>query len=233
VNLSRDDQFHVSPAAARADLCEVRDEDLIVQVQNGQRKAYDELVSRYKGRLYSFILRMVKDADLAEELTQETLIRVYIHAAKYREIAKFSTWIFTIATNLVRNKMRQKSRRPWTVSLNPAPDEDEVPVDPADSRADTSAAVEREELAALINEATNRIPEKYRIPFLLREVEQLSYEEIQQVTGLKLGTVRSRINRARNRFRQIIKPLLKNETLLAELESIEARAAEEDDNDRH
>ncbi len=233
MNLSRDDHFNVSPAAARVDLCDVRDEDLIVQVQNGQRKAYDELVSRYKGRLFSFILRMVKDADLAEELTQETLIRVYIHAAKYREIAKFSTWIFTIATNLVRNKMRQKSRRPWTISLNPAPDDDEVPVDPADTRADTSAEVEREELAALINEATSRIPEKYRIPFLLREVDQLSYEEIQQVTGLKLGTVRSRINRARNRFRLLIKPLLKNESLLAELEQIEARAAEDDDNDRH
>ena len=232
MNLSRDDHFSVSPASARADLCEVRDEDLIVQVQNGQRKAYDELVARYKGRLFSFILRMVKDADLAEELTQETLIRVYIHAGKYREIAKFSTWVFTIATNLVRNKMRQRSRRPWTIALNPAPDDDEIPVDPADSRADTSAGIEREEMAALINEATARIPEKYRVPFLLREVDQLSYEEIQQVTGLKLGTVRSRINRARNRFRQLIKPMLKNETLLAELEQIEARAAE-DDNSQH
>jgi len=228
VNLSRDDQFDVSPAAARLAMAEVRDEDLIIQVQNGQRKAFDELLARYKGRLFSFILRMVKDADLAEELTQETLIRVYIHAGKYREIAKFSTWVFTIATNLVRNKMRQKSRRPWTIALNPAPDDDEVPVDPADSRADTSAGIEREELAVLINEATARIPEKYRVPFLLREVEQLSYEEIQQVTGLKLGTVRSRINRARNRFRQLIKPMLKNETLLAELEMIEARSAEED-----
>lgn len=232
MNLSRDDQFSVSPASARVELCDVRDEDLIVQVQNGHRKAYDELVSRYKGRLFSFILRMVKDADLAEELTQETLIRVYIHAAKYREIAKFSTWVFTIATNLVRNKMRQRSRRPWTISLNPAPDDDEMPVDPADNRADASAQVEREELAGLINEATAKIPEKYRIPFLLREVEQLSYEEIQQVTGLKLGTVRSRINRARNRFRQLIKPMLKNETLLAELEQIEARVAE-DDNNQH
>ncbi len=69
VNLSRDDQFNVSPASARVDLCGVRDEDLIVQVQNGQPKAYDELVARYKGRLFSFILRMVKDPDLAEELT--------------------------------------------------------------------------------------------------------------------------------------------------------------------
>jgi len=228
VNLSRDEQLHGSTAASRVALRDLRDEDLIVEVQNGSQKAYDELVARYKGRLFSFILRMVKDPDLAEELTQETLIRVYIHAAKYREIARFSTWVFTIATNLVRNKMRQRSRRPRTISIDPAPDEDHMPVDPVDHRADSSDAVQREELAEVIAEATSKIPEKYRIPFLLREVDQLSYEEIQQVTGLKLGTVRSRINRARNRFRQLIKPMLRNETILAELERIEARAAETD-----
>lgn len=228
MNLSRDENVHGSPAQARADLRDVRDEDLIVLVQNGQRKAFDELVARYKGRLFSFILRMVKDPALAEELTQETLIRVYLHADKYREIAKFSTWVYTIATNLVRNKMRQRSRRPLLLSLNPAPEDDEMPLDPPDPVADPSEGVQREELAGLMAEATSRIPEKYRIPFLLREVEQLSYEEIQQVTGLKLGTVRSRINRARTRFRQAIKPLLRNESLLAELERIEARAAAED-----
>jgi len=227
VNLSRDEFVQGSPSARRAFFADVRDEDLIVLVQEGQKKAYDEVVSRYKGRLFAFILRMVKDPTLAEELTQETLIRVYIHAAKYREIAKFSTWVFTIATNLVRNKMRQRSRRPFMLSLNPAPNDDEMPVDPADGEADASASIEREELADLINEATAKIPEKYRIPFLLREVDELSYEEIQQVTGLKLGTVRSRINRARTRFRSLIKPLLRNEALLAELEQIEARTAEE------
>jgi RNA polymerase sigma-70 factor (ECF subfamily) len=227
--LSRDDHVHGTPPAARTDLRDVRDEDLIVQVQNGQRRAYDELVSRYKGRLFSFILRMVKDPTLAEELTQETLIRVYIHAEKYREIARFSTWVFTIATNLVRNKMRQRSRRPRLVSLNPAPEDDEMPVDPPDRSADPSESIQRDELERIMAEAASRVPEKYRIPFLLREVEQLSYEEIQQVTGLKLGTVRSRINRARNRFRQLIKPMLRNETLLAELEEIEARVAAEDE----
>jgi RNA polymerase sigma-70 factor (ECF subfamily) len=231
VNLSREDNLNGTPAPRRVELRDIRDEDLIVMVQEGKKKAFDELVARYKGRLFSFILRMVKDPTLAEELTQETLIRVYVHAAKYREIAKFSTWVFTIATNLVRNKMRQRSRRPRVVSLNPAPEDDEMPVDPADAAADPSESIHREELAALINDATSRIPEKYRIPFLLREVDQLSYEEIQQVTGLKLGTVRSRINRARNRFRQLIKPMLKNETLLHELERIEARAAEEKDKD--
>ena len=228
MNLSLEN-YHAGPDSGAEGLKEIRDEDLVVLVQKGHRRAFDEIVSRYKGRLYSFTLRMVKDPGLAEEMTQETLIRIYMHADKYREIARFSTWVFTIATNLVRNRMRQQSRMPRLLSLNPAPDEDELPVDPPDPHADPSQSVEREELGRLINQATAKIPEKYRVPFLLREVEQLSYEEIQQVTGLKLGTVRSRINRARNRFRQNIKPLLKNEELLAQLEQIEARAQTEDD----
>lgn len=228
MNPSRDDIISGSRAGAGS-LQELRDEDLVVLVQQGQRRAFDEIVARYKGRLYAFILRMVKDPGLAEELTQETLIRVYLHADKYREIARFSTWVFTIATNLVRNRMRQQSRLPRLLSLNPVPDDDEVPLDPPDPHADPSRDLEGEELGRLINEATARIPERYRIPFLLREIEQLTYEEIQQVTGLKLGTVRSRINRARTRFRQNIKPLLRNETLLAELERIEARAQAEEE----
>ncbi|HOX26308.1 MAG TPA: sigma-70 family RNA polymerase sigma factor [Candidatus Krumholzibacteria bacterium] len=224
----RDD--HVpGPNGAAEGLKEMRDEDLIVLVQKGHRRAFDEIVGRYKGRLFSFTLRMVKDASLAEELTQETLIRVYMHAEKYREIARFSTWVFTIATNLVRNRMRQQSRSPRFLTLNPVPDEDEQLVDPPDPVADPSRSIESEELGRLISAATAKIPEKYRVPFLLREVEQLSYEEIQRATGLKLGTVRSRINRARHRFRQNVKPLLRNEALLAELERIEARAETEED----
>ncbi len=227
MNVSRDEQFPMTHRAQLEELKEISDEQLIFRVQQGQRKAFDEIVSRYKGRLFSFILRMIKDPTTAEELTQETLIRVYIHADKYREIARFSTWVFTIATNLVRNLVRKRSRRPRLLSLNPAPEEDEMPMDPADPHANPTKDVESEELGQLIALATSKIPEKYRIPFLLREVEQLTYEEIQQATGLKLGTVRSRINRARNRFRQLIKPLLKNETLLAELEQLEARAQDE------
>lgn len=221
--LARKDSPGQPQSHGTAGLQGLRDEDLIAQVQQGQRRAFDELVVRYKGRLFSFILRMVHDPTEAEELTQDTLIRAYVHADKYREIARFSTWIFTIATNLVRNRIRQKRREPAWLILNPAPEDDEMPVDPPDPGPDPTQALEGRELGRLISLATSRIPEKYRVPFLLREVEQLSYEEIQQVTGLKLGTVRSRINRARARFRKNIKPLLRNETLLVELERLEAR----------
>lgn len=127
--------------------------------------------------------------------------------------------------------MRRRARRPRMFSLNPTPDSDELPLDPPDPDMDPSRDVEGEELGKLIALATSKIPEKYRIPFLLREVNELSYEEIQQVTGLKLGTVRSRINRARNRFRQLIKPLLKNETLLADLERLEEKMLSDKDDE--
>lgn len=223
------DRHNDVPSPRPAAYAELRDEDLIALVQQGQKRAYDELVRRFKGRLYSFILRMVGDPVEAEELAQDTLIRAYIHADKYREIAKFSTWLFTIATNLVRNQVRKRKRQPFLLTLDPAPeDDDRAPLDPADPVADPTRDIEGDELGRLIAEATRQIPEKYRIPFLLREVEELSYEEIQQVTGLKLGTVRSRINRARNRFRANIKPLLKNEALLEELERLEARMGADD-----
>lgn len=210
---------------------DLRDEDLIALVQQGQKRAYDELVRRFKGRLFSFILRMVADPVEAEELAQDTLIRAYIHADKYREIARFSTWLFTIATNLVRNRVRKRKRTPYMLNLDPAPlSDDDIPLDPPDPHADPTLQLEGQELGDLMAEATAQIPEKYRIPFLLREVEQLTYEEIQQVTGLKLGTVRSRINRARNRFRANIKPLLRNETLLKDLERLEAEMNNKEEN---
>lgn len=218
------DNIHEPGSRPSQQIMDLRDEDLIALVQQGQRKPYDILVNRYKDRLFNFILRMVANPTKAEELTQETLIRAYINADKYREIAKFSTWLFTIATNLVRNDIRKEKRKPTTITLDPAPDEDRIPVDPADLNSNPSDEIQRQELADIIALAASQIPEKYRTPFLLREIEEMSYEEIQEATGLKLGTVRSRINRARTRFRKAIKPLLKNETLLKELELIEQRS---------
>ncbi len=227
MGLKMTDKFENLTPQPRGHLVDQRDEDLIALVQQGQKRAYDELVRRYKGRLYSFILRMVADPVEAEELAQDTLIRAYIHADKYREIARFSTWLYTIATNLVRNRVRRLKRQPRTLVLDPAPENDEIPLDPPDTRADPTQRIEGRELGEIIACATSQIPEKYRIPFLLREVEELTYEEIQQVTGLKLGTVRSRINRARTRFRKLIKPMLRKESLLAELEALEAKMDEE------
>jgi RNA polymerase sigma-70 factor (ECF subfamily) len=195
----------------RAKLKDLTDEQLMLRVQEGHTASFDLLVERYKDRLFNYLLRLVGNRDDAEEIAQEALVKAYIHAGKYKTIAKFSTWLYTIATNLVRNRMRSRSRAPQIFSLwskRGSEGDEEKLIDIVDPNRTPEDKINDVELGEIINRAIEQIPEKYRTSFVLREINQLSYEEIAAVTGLKLGTVRSRINRARNCFRQIIEPIL-------------------------
>ena len=195
----------------RAKLKDLTDEQLMLRVQEGHTASFDLLVERYKDRLFNYLLRLVGNRDEAEEIAQEAFVKAYIHAGKYKTIAKFSTWLYTIATNLVRNRMRSRSRAPQIFSLwskRGSDGDEEKPIDIVDPNRTPEDKINDVELGEIINRAIEQIPEKYRTSFVLREINQLSYEEIAAVTGLKLGTVRSRINRARNCFRQIIEPIL-------------------------
>jgi RNA polymerase sigma-70 factor (ECF subfamily) len=187
------------------------DEELMLRVQQGDSACFDVLVERYKTRLFNYLFRLVSDRDEAEEIAQEAFVKAYIHAGKYKTIAKFSTWLYTIATNLVRNKMRSRSRAPRIFSLwgrGPSDGEDEKQIDVLDPGRAPDERMNDQELGSVISDAIAKIPDKYRESFVLREINQMSYEEIAAVTGLKLGTVRSRINRARNYFRQVVEPVL-------------------------
>lgn len=199
----------------RSRLKELSDEELILQVQKGNNVGFDILVDRFKVRLFNYLYRMVGDPDEAEEIAQETFVKAFIHADKYKTIAKFSTWLYTIGTNLVRNRMRSKKRAPQIFSLwhrYSDGDSDEKQIDVVDTGRQPDTQFNDKELGSIINDAIGKIPEKYRTSFVLREINQLSYEEIAAATGLKLGTVRSRINRARNCFRQLVEPLLEKGT---------------------
>ena len=178
------------------------DEALILAVQEGDKRAFDELALRYKMRLYNFVLRMVSDPDLAEEITQDALVRAYMNAEKYRTIARFSTWLYTIAINLVRNNARRNKRSPiQRMPLIGKDEGDRVELEARDTEILPDEALEKRETREHIADIMARIPVHYREPFVLREVHDLSYEEIAAATGLKMGTVRSRINRARAHFR--------------------------------
>ncbi len=192
---------------------DMTDEDLILLVQEGQNKAFDVLVGRYKNRLYAYLFRLLGNQSEAEEFAQETFVRAYIHADKYRTVAKFSTWLYTIATNLVRNRIRNAKRRPKIVSLWSEEQGSETGrwVDVKDESPGPEEAMDRKKLKELIQEAIEKIPPKYRPSFVLREINGLSYEEIAAATGLKLGTVRSRINRGRTHFKKAVAPLLGND----------------------
>jgi len=195
----------------RAKLKDLTDEELMLRVQGGHTACFDLLVERYKDRLFNYLLRLVGNRDEAEEIAQEAFVKAYIHADKYKTIARFSTWQYTIATNLVRNRMRSRSRAPKIFSLwgtRGSDSEEEKPIDIIDKDRSPEDKINDTELGEIIDRAIQQIPEKYRTSFVLREINQLSYEEIAAVTGLKLGTVRSRINRARNCFRRIVEPIL-------------------------
>jgi RNA polymerase sigma-70 factor (ECF subfamily) len=194
----------------RAKWKDCSDEELMLRVQGGDTDCYDVLVGRFKARLFNYLFRLTGNRDEAEEIAQEAFVKAYIHADKYKTIARFSTWLYTIATNLVRNRLRSRSRTPKIVSLwtRSAESDEERTLDIEDTRRSPDEVINDAELGEIINRAIQRIPAKYRESFVLREINELSYEEIAAVTGLKLGTVRSRINRARNHFRQVVAPVI-------------------------
>lgn len=204
----------LKPAAvskSSAELGSLSDENLMLLVQEGRSQAYDILVSRYRNRLYTYICRLLNDRDEAEELAQETFVRAFLNADKYCTVARFSTWLYTIATNLARNRMRDLKRRHTYVSLWTEQDSesDGKWLDIKDDSGAPDESIERQDIVAAVQEAIEKIPAKYRPAFVLREIDEMSYEEISAITGTKLGTVRSRINRARSYFKKHMTPFVK------------------------
>lgn len=179
------------------------DEEVMLQLQAGDMACYDELVARFKDRLYGFILRMVRNGQTSEDLLQETFLRLYVHRMSYRTIARFSTWIYTIAANLVRSHMRKQNKMPFT-DLESDRD-DEKPRELPDRNRPVDEEVAGRMTVEAIREAMDSLPVEFREVIILREIEELSYEEIVQVLGVPLGTVKSRVNRARGRLKELLR----------------------------
>lgn len=178
------------------------DEELIAQFQAGNENAYLEIVERFKDRLFAFVYRFVGDRDLAEDLVQDTLVKVYTHRHAYREIARFSTWIYTIAGNLARTELRKRKRRATfnMSALGLGDREVEFPSeDYAPSKVTESEQTERD-----IRKALSKLPLHFRTVIILRDVQELSYDEISKIMKIPLGTVKSRVNRARLRLQEIL-----------------------------
>ena len=185
------------------DQFEYTDEELIAMFQNGDTQAYNQLVYRYKDRLYNFIYRFVNDLDKAEDLLQDTFLKLYTHKHSYREIAKFSTWMYTIAGNLAKTELRKKKSHKTTnlSQLGPEDRDYELPaVEP-----ETDAVAQSEYIEKKIQEAIQRLPLHFRTVTILRDIQELSYEEISKIVDVPLGTVKSRINRARIQLQKDLK----------------------------
>ncbi|MGH7688147.1 MAG: sigma-70 family RNA polymerase sigma factor [Gemmatimonadaceae bacterium] len=176
----------------------------------GEDRAFQELVERYQTRLLNFIYRTIGDRERAEDLVQEVFIRVYRHIHRFDVSKKFSTWIYTIASNLAKNELRNRSRNPLILfqTITNNREEEERPLQFEDYTSRPDDLFEKRHLQELVEETVDQLPEHHRQVFVLREIEGKSYEEIAEITDCNLGTVKSRLNRARNAFAAIIEPLV-------------------------
>jgi len=196
---------------ARANaLAALDDSGLVAAALEGDSRAFTELVNRYQLRLLNFIYRTIGDRDRAEDLVQETFVRVYRHLHRFDQSKKFSTWAYTIAGNLAKNELRNRSRNPLVLfqTIKNNWDTDHRPLEWADNTYRPDDLFRKRHLRQMVERAVTMLPEHHRIVFVLRELEGKTYEEISEITGVNLGTVKSRLNRARNNFAQVIAPML-------------------------
>lgn len=174
----------------------------------GDGTAFTTLVNRFHPRLVSFVDRMIGDRDRAEDLVQEAFLRVYRHIHRFDQSRRFSTWLYTIASNLARNELRNRRRSPVLYRRldAPVPDDWTGPGEPEDPRWRPDAVFWQRHLRQSVEAAVTRLAPHHRQVFVLRELEGRSYEEIATLTGCNLGTVKSRLNRARQQFADLIEP---------------------------
>ncbi|HKS05182.1 MAG TPA: sigma-70 family RNA polymerase sigma factor [Gemmatimonadaceae bacterium] len=187
------------------------DAELVAAFLRGTERAFDVLVERYQARLLNFIYRTVGDRERAEDLVQEVFVRVYRHLSRFDRSKKFSTWIYTIASNLAKNELRNRSRNPLVFFQSLAKGlsgEEERPIEFEDTRTRPDDLFRKRHLREVVETSVARLPAHHREVFVLRELEGKSYEEIAEITRCNLGTVKSRLNRARTAFAALVAPVM-------------------------
>jgi RNA polymerase sigma-70 factor, ECF subfamily len=210
-DVARKQKVSMPGAAVREHLRALEDGDVVAAFLGGEERAFQELVSRYQTRLLNFIYRTIGDREKAEDLVQEVFIRVYRHIGRFDRSKKFSTWIYTIASNLAKNELRNRSRNPLVLfqTIKKNWQEDDRPLQFEDTMSRPDDLYRKRHLRELVEESVAQLPAHHREVFVLRELEGKSYEEIAEITDCNLGTVKSRLNRARTSFAEIIEPRLR------------------------
>ncbi len=194
----------------RSELSAMTDSEVVQRFLDGEERAFGELVNRYDNRLVNFVHRTVGDRERSQDLVQETFVRVYRHLHRFDQSKKFSTWIYTIASNLAKNELRNRSRNPLVLfqTIKKNWDADHRPLEWEDESLRPDDLYRKRHLKEMVENAVRELPEHHRIVFVLRELEGRTYEEIAEITDTNLGTVKSRLNRARNNFARIVAPMI-------------------------
>lgn len=191
------------------------DTTLIARCQKADIAAFNEIVARYKGKIYNYLYRMTGSAEDAEDLTQEVFVRMYTNIHTFRAEASLSTWLFRIAGNLCVDAFRRKKKERSLVSSLDTPlysdDEDSNATrDVPDMTTAPETLLSRKELGGQIEIALKKLPPKLRSAVILHDIEGLAYEEIATVEKIPLGTVKSRIFNARVALREYLRPYLES-----------------------
>ena len=181
------------------------DEQLMARFQKGDENAYIELVNRYRDRLLNFVYNYIGDFEVSEDIVQDTMLKLYQKKHYYREIAKFSTWLYTIAKNLANTEFRKKKQR--KITLLSQISRDDKPYDIPADQPETDQEIQSDIANRIIRKAIDGLPEKFKTVILLRDIQELSYEDISSINGVPIGTVKSRINRARLQLQVELKHL--------------------------
>jgi len=176
---------------------------VLEEVAAGNIDAYGKIVERYRGRLYNFVYRFVGERETAEDIVQDTFLRAFRKREEYRAIANFSTWLFTIAGNLAKSELRRRKR--WRLFSLHWDDESDTGFELPDESYRPDTMAESTIADVQIQQAIQTLPENYRQVILLRDVQGLSYQEISEIVSCPVGTVKSRVNRARLKLQQKLK----------------------------
>ncbi|HJP57888.1 MAG TPA: sigma-70 family RNA polymerase sigma factor [Gemmatimonadales bacterium] len=195
-------------AGSRIELAGATDQEVVALARHGQEAAYRELVRRYERPVFSLVYRMVRDRELAEDLAQETFVKALNAIESYRPEFKFSSWIFKIANNAAIDHLRRRELDTLSLDGSPhaeTPEAIEATALQIGDRQETALEeVEARELGGEIETAIARLRPEYRSCILLRHVDGRAYEEIAEILGLPLGTVKTYIHRARNELRLML-----------------------------
>lgn len=186
------------------------DHALIEATKRGDESAFAEIVQRYRNPIVNYLYRFLNDYEEAIDLAQETFVRVYFAIDRYHTGFAFSTYIYRIATNLAISELRRRKRRRMLslTGLFQSGNEDATEFQPADERPLQDRSLVEDEQSKVIGRAIAALPEKYRVPIILRDVEGRSYEEIAEIMELGLGTTKSRISRGRGLLKEKLKGYL-------------------------
>ncbi|MBA4072047.1 MAG: hypothetical protein C0497_09470 [Gemmatimonas sp.] len=197
--------------APALDLPNLPDADVARLAQQGREAAFRELVRRYERPVFSLVFRMVRDSATAEDLAQDTFIKILNHIDKYRPEFKFSSWLFKIANNVAIDHLRRRQLDTISVDGSPhaatAADVEATSFDIADKSESALEIMEAKELGSAIERAIGALRPEYRSCIMLRHVEGRSYEEIAATLDLPLGTVKTYIHRARHQLREALEHL--------------------------